>query len=260
MSRTALITGASAGIGHQLARQFAAAGYDCLLVARSADKLAAVADEARKLGVNADPIVADLADPAAPRALFADVGNRGLAVDVLVNNAGFGALGDFVELDLRRQLDMIRVNVSALVELTHLFLPGMVARKSGGVLNLASTASFQPGPHMAVYYASKAFVLSFSDALAAELAGTGVTVTAACPGPTHSEFAARAKMDDSPAFRTGLIPVMTAENVAKIAYQAFAKGRRTVVPGLVNKLGVQSIRLGPRRLATAIAAKINRAK
>jgi short-subunit dehydrogenase len=260
MPKTALITGASVGIGYELAKCFAAGGYDLLLAARSADKLAAVADEMRKLGVRAEPIVCDLADPAGPRALFADVTNRGVAVDALVNNAGFGALGRFHELDLRRQLDMVQVNVTALVELTHLFLPGMIARGHGGVMNLASTAAYLAGPHMAVYYATKAFVLSFSEAIADELAATGVTVTAVCPGPTESEFRARAKLEDSPAFRSKVIPTMSARRVARIGFRAFERGKRVVVPGVVNKLAVQSTRVGSRKLMTRIAGKVNRAK
>ena len=261
MPQTALITGASVGIGHELARQFARGGYDLVLVARSEDKLKTVAAEMRTLGVRADYITSDLAKPEAPLALFADVRNRDLNVDVLVNNAGFGALGKFHELDPQRQLDMIQVNVTALVELTHLFLQGMVARNAGGgVLNVASTAAFQPGPHMAIYYASKAFVLSFSEAIAEELKNTPITVTALCPGPTHSEFRARAKMDDSPVFRSKLIPTMTAAAVAKAGYQAFKRGKRVVVPGLVNKLAVQSNRIGPRSLVTRMAGKINRSK
>ena len=260
MAHTALITGASVGIGLELARQFARGGYDLVLVARTEDKLKVVADEMRKLGVRADYILSDLSKPEAPLALFSDVRNRDLTIDVLVNNAGFGALGKFHEIDPQRQLDMIQVNITALVELTHLFLQGMVARNRGGILNVASTASFQPGPHMAIYYASKAFVLSFSEAIAEELRNTPITVTALCPGPTESEFRSRAKMDDSPAFRSKLIPTMTAAAVARAGYEGFVKGKRLVVPGLMNKVGVQANRLGPRRLITKVAGKINRRK
>jgi short-subunit dehydrogenase len=258
--QTALITGASVGIGHELARQFAHGGYNLILVARNEDKLRAVAEEMRTLGVQADYILADLAQPAAPLALFADLKNRSQTIDVLVNNAGFGALGDFHQLDPQRQLDMIQVNVTAVVELTHLFLQGMIARNIGGILNLASTAAFQPGPHMAIYYASKAFVLSFSEAIAEELRGTNITVTALCPGPTESEFRTRAKMDDSPVFRSKWIPTMTAAQVAKAGYQAFKTGKRIIIPGLVNKLAVQSNRIAPRRAVTKVAGKINRSK
>jgi short-subunit dehydrogenase len=214
----------------------------------------------RTLGVQADYILSDLAQPTAPLALFADLKNRGQTIDVLVNNAGFGALGDFHQLDPQRQLDMIQVNVTAVVELTHLFLQAMVARNAGGILNVASTAAFQSGPHMAIYYASKAFVLSFSEAIAEELRGTKITVTALCPGPTESEFRTRAKMDDSPVFRSKLIPTMSAEAVAKAGYQGFKRGKRIVIPGLVNKLAIQSNRIAPRKLVAKVAGKINRSK
>jgi short-subunit dehydrogenase len=260
MGKTALITGASVGIGYELAKQFAGGGYDLILVARNEEKLHAVADEIRALGVQAQVILSDLARPDSPRALFADVQNRGLSVDVLVNNAGFGAVGKFHELDLRRQLEMIQVNITALVELTHLFIPGMMAKKEGGILNVASTASFQAGPHMAIYYATKAFVLSFSEAIGEELKNTGIGVTALCPGPTESEFRSRAKMDNSPAFRSKLIPTASAADVARAGYRGLLRGKRVVVPGLINKLGVQSLRFGSRKMATRIAGKINRSK
>jgi uncharacterized protein len=258
--QTALITGASVGIGLELARQFARGGYNLVLVARNQEKLKTVAEEMRSLDVQADYVVSDLAQAAAPLGLFADLKNRGVTIDVLVNNAGFGALGQFDELDPQRQLDMIQVNVTAVVELTHLFLQGMIARNAGGILNVASTAAFQPGPHMAVYYASKAFVLSFSEAIAEELKRTNITVSALCPGPTESEFRTRAKMDDSPVFRSKFIPTMTAADVARIGYRGFRKGKRIVIPGLVNKLAVQSNRIGPRRLVTKVAGRINRSK
>jgi short-subunit dehydrogenase len=258
--QTALITGASVGIGYELARQFARGGYNLILVARNEDKLKTVTEEMRTLGVQADYITSDLAQPTAPLALFADLKNRNVTIDMLVNNAGFGALGDFHELDPQRQLDMIQVNITAVVELTHLFLQGMVARNAGGILNVASTAAFQPGPHMAIYYASKAFVLSFSEAIAEELGDTNVKVTTLCPGPTESEFRTRAKMDDSPVFRSKWIPTMSAAEVARVGYEAFRKGKRIIIPGLVNKLAVQSNRIAPRKLVAKVAGKINRSK
>ena len=257
--RTVLITGASVGIGYELAKQFAGAKDDLILVARNEEKLRAVADEMKSaFGVGAEVISADLADPAAPRQLVERLGGR--AVDVLVNNAGFGALGRFHEVELARQLEMIQVNVSALVHLTHLMLPGMIARGSGGVLNVASTASFQPGPWMAIYYATKAFVLSFSEALAVELAEAGVKVTALCPGPTHSEFRRRAKMEDSPVFKSSMIPVMTADKVAEAGYRGFVRGKRVVVPGVVNRLGIIGAKWAPRGAVARMAGRINRKK
>jgi short-subunit dehydrogenase len=259
-TKTALITGASVGIGYELAKQFARGGYDVLLAARNEERLAAVAEEIRGLGVRAEYFVTDLAQREAPLVLYAQVRNRGRPVDVLVNNAGFGALGAFAEVGLEWQLDMIQVNVAALVDLTHRFLPELIARRTGGVLNVASTAGFVPGPHMAVYYASKAFVLSFSEAIAEELAGSGVSVTALCPGPTESEFRRRAKLEKSPVSRSRVIPTATAESVARAGYQGFIRRKRVVVPGLVNKLAVQSNRIGPRRWVTKVAGRVNRAK
>jgi uncharacterized protein len=259
MSQTVLITGASVGIGYELARQFAGAKDDLVLVARNEEKLRAVAEELKRdFGVSAEVMTADLAEPRAPAELFERLGGR--RVDVLVNNAGFGAIGRFDEVDLQRQLEMIQVNVTSLVHLTHLLLAGMISRGGGGVLNVASTASFQAGPWMAIYYASKAFVLSFSEALSEELKKTGVRVTALCPGPTHSEFRQRAKMQSSPLFTTSSIPVMTAQDVARIGYRGFTKGKRVVVPGVVNRLGVIGAKLSPRGLTTKLAGKLNRKK
>ncbi|HYE18183.1 MAG TPA: SDR family oxidoreductase [Tepidisphaeraceae bacterium] len=257
---TALITGASVGIGHELARQFARAGYALILTARNREKLGEVAAEMKSLGAPAaDVLTADLADPAGPQHLVQQLEGRPL--DVLVNNAGFGAIGAFADIDLPRQLDMIRVNVTSLVELTHRLLPRIAAAgKDGGILNVASTASFQPGPFMAVYYATKAFVLSFSEALAEELKKTGVRVTALCPGPTHSEFRARAKAENSGIFKTSFIPVASAEAVAIAGFRAFRRGKRVVVPGVVNKIGVTANRLAPRTFAAKVAGKINRNK
>lgn len=260
MPQTALITGASVGIGYELAREFARGGYNLILVARNQDRLQLVAEEVKQMGVQAACVCRDLSQPDGPIGVFADVQNLGIDVDVLVNNAGFGAIGAFHEINLMRQIDMIQVNVASLVELTHRFLPGMVERKQGGVLNVASTAAYQAGPLMAIYYATKAFVLSFTEAIAEELKDTGLSVTALCPGPTESEFRSRAKLDDSPIFKSKLIPTMSAQAVAHAGYKAFRRGKRVVVPGLMNKLAVQSNRIGPRKLATKVAGKINKSK
>jgi uncharacterized protein len=257
MSTTALVTGASAGIGRELARLLAADGHDLVLVARRRDRLEELAaDLSRASGVRANALSADLSDPAAPRRLVDELGARGLEIEVLVNNAGFGANGAFVELPAARQLEMVQVNVTALVELTRLLLPAMIARGRGRILNLGSTAGFQPGPFMAVYYASKAFVGSFSEALAEELRGTGVTVTLSCPGPTDTEFGAIAGNDKSRLFGLG---AMSAVEVARHAYQALRRGRTVAVPGLRNKAGVQAVRFGPRLAIRRIAAALNRA-
>lgn len=242
----ALVTGASAGIGTELARLFAV-DHDLILTARRGDQLRALADElARAHGAACHVFPADLADPAAPRALFDAVTGAGLSVDVLVNNAGFGDLGPFASADLSKALRMIQVNVTALTELTGLFLPEMLARKRGRVLNVGSVAGFQPGPLMAVYYATKAFANSFSEALHSELRGTGVTVTALCPGPVATEFAAVAGFDQTRAFSAG--QSMTARAVAEAGARATRAGRRLVVPGWRNKLLLFLERFVPRGL------------
>jgi len=254
-AHTALITGASAGIGRELARLVAADGHDTVLVARRRDRLDELAAELGSAhGVKVTVIAADLGDRAAPQAVAEQVRSASIDIDFLINNAGFGSHGPFAESDLARQLEMIDVNVRALVELTHLFLPGMLARKRGHVLNVASVAGFVPGPYMATYYASKAFVLSFTEALAAELRGSGVTATASCPGPTETEFGAVARSDGTKLFRSG---VADAASVAKHAYRAMLAGDVVAVPGLMNKLLVQSVRLSPRSVLRSIAAGFN---
>ncbi|HEY8183007.1 MAG TPA: SDR family oxidoreductase [Thermoanaerobaculia bacterium] len=248
--KTALITGASSGIGMDFARLLSREGYELFLVARSEAKLRALASE---LG-NAKVIVADLVLPDAPQRIF-DVSS---GVDVLINNAGFGVSGPFIETDLRKELEMIQVNVSALTHLTRLFLPPMLARKSGHILNLASTAAFLPGPLMAVYYATKAYVLSFSEAIADELRGTGVTVTALCPGPTATGFAEVAGMESSRLF--SLMRPMSSEAVARYGLRAMRHGKRVAIPGIANKLSTQSIRVSPRRLVTTIVRKLQESR
>jgi len=254
MAKTALITGASTGIGYELSKCFAADRHDLVLVARQEPKLRQVAEElSGQFGVSAKIIAADLAKPEAPRKIADEVNKDSLPIDYLVNNAGFGLGGKFVETELAVELDMMQVNMTALVHLTKLFLPGMLARKSGKIMNVASTAAFQPGPLMAVYYATKAFVLSFSEAIANELAGTGVTVTALCPGPTQSEFQQRAHIENTRLIKGKFMGLMTSEAVARIGYHGFMQGKRLVIPGLMNKMGVQSVRFSPRRVATQVA-------
>ncbi|MBV9537437.1 MAG: SDR family oxidoreductase [Acidisphaera sp.] len=240
----ALITGASSGIGAALARVFGRAGHDVVLSARREDRLRALAAE---LGPSARVVPADLRDADAPARLLAAAG----PIDVLVNNAGLGAAGRFDRVDLERHLDVLRVNVMALTALTRLVLPDMVQRGRGRVLNIASTASFQPGPGIGVYCASKAFVLSLSEAVHAELAGTGVTVTAVCPGLTRSEFAEVAGLDTR-LFRYA----MTAEAVAEQAVAATLAGRRLLVTGTGNRLATLGVRLMPRATVLAIARRV----
>ncbi|MBV8858718.1 MAG: SDR family oxidoreductase [Acidobacteria bacterium] len=251
---TALVTGASGGIGEELARLFAADGHDLVLVARSRDKLARLSEElAGKHGVEAHALAADLARPEAPREIFEELSAGGVNVDALVNNAGVGSYGLFAETDLQSELDLLQLNVVALTHLSKLFLPGMIARRRGYLLNVASTAAFQPGPLMAVYYASKAYVLSLSEALANECGGTGVVVSALCPGPTETGFVAAAGMGDSKLFDRA---VMDARTVAVEGYRGLLAGKTVVIPGFRNNLLARSIGLFPRNLVTKVVRGI----
>lgn len=248
----AVITGASSGIGLELAKLFAAARYDLVLVARREETLRQVAGElSRRHGVGAWPVPADLASRDGCGSVAREVQSRGVEVSALVNNAGFGFRGLLVDTPLERALEMIDVNVRALTHLTRLLLPGMLARRAGRILNLASTAAFQPGPLMSVYYATKAYVLSFSVALAVELDGTGVTSTALCPGPTRTEFQKVARIEGS-AIDAGAL-VMDAETVARIGYRGMMRGKAIVTPGMLNQLLAIGTRAVPRSWAARIA-------
>jgi hypothetical protein len=241
---TALVTGGSRGIGYELARLLAADGYDLVLVARDRERLREAGEAlAAEHGVAVTAVVKDLADPAATDRIETVLDERGIEVDVLVNNAGFGTYGPFVGSDREAELDQIRVNVAAVTELTHRLLPRMVERGAGRVLNVASTAAFQPGPLMATYYATKAYVLSFSEALAEETRGTGVTVTALCPGPTETAFHERADMEASRLLSFG---VADAASVAERGYRGMQRGETVVVPGLRNRLLARAVGLLPR--------------
>jgi short-subunit dehydrogenase len=252
---TVLVTGASSGIGLELARCFAADGSRLVLLARNTPALEKLAGELRRdYKVEATVLTADLSQSETAKKIFSELKGRGMVVDILVNNAGFGAHGLFSELPLQRQLEMVQVNVAALTELTGLFLPGMVERRHGGVLNVASVAGFVPGPGMAVYYATKAFVLSFTEALAGELAGTGVKVMALCPGPTETNFGRVAHVNGARLVR---VASMTAREVAFRGHRAFRGRRVVVVSGWSNRLLVFLIRLTPRSLVRRITGKFN---
>jgi short-subunit dehydrogenase len=254
--QTALVTGASGGIGLELARQFAGGGYDLVLVARSAGPMEELAGELRQRhGVAARVLAKDLADPGSPEEVYRELAGAGVLVDVLINNAGFATYGPFAEIEIGRELEELQLNVVTLTHLTKKFLPGMIARRRGGVLNVASTAGFQPGPLMAVYYATKAYVISFSEALAEEMRGTGVTVSALCPGPTATGFQKRGGLEDSKLF-SGLLQVADAASVARAGYEGFRAGERIVIPGVINKIGVQSLRVSPRSLATRLVKRM----
>lgn len=250
--QTALVTGGSGGIGRELAKVLARNGFDLVLVARNRDTLEAAAGQLEgKFDTKATVFAADLRLADAPEQIFDFLHNEGIPIDVLVNNAGFGLGGEFAETELQRELEMIQVNISALTHLTKLFLPAMIRRRSGRVLNVASTAAFQPGPLMAVYYATKAYVLSFSEALAEELRNTGVTVTALCPGPTQTHFAESARMSSSRLFTT--FGIANAADVAEYGYDAMLHGKRLAIPGIRNKILAQANRLAPRALSARLA-------
>jgi short-subunit dehydrogenase len=256
---TALVTGASSGIGRELAMLLAEDRQDLVLVARNKKKLDELArDLAAAFGITTRVLARDLAKPATPGKIAAELAEAGVEIETLVNNAGFGVYGSFVETDPAQDLEEIQVNIAAVTHLTGLFLPAMVARRRGRILNVASTAAFQPGPLMAVYYASKAYVLSFSEALANELSGSGVTVTALCPGPTETEFQKRAGLEGTRLFAGPL--VSDARSMARAGYEAMKRGKTVVIPGLTNKILAQSIRFTPRRLVTAVARKIQEKK
>ncbi|WP_020177714.1 SDR family oxidoreductase [Methylopila sp. M107] len=253
-NRTVLITGASSGIGVELARLFAANGDRLVLVARREDRLKALAEElSAKHKIEASAIACDLAKPEGAKKLAIEAGRKGHVVDVLVNNAGFGLRGKFAKLPLDRQLEMIQVNVTAPAALAGLFLRGMLARGRGGILNVASLAAFQAGPDMAVYYATKAFLLSFSEALHEETRGKGVNVTALCPGPVPTEFGEVAEMGDAALFKTG---VVSAEAVAKAGFDGFQAGKAIVIPGVLPKVGALSTRFVPRGVSRRIAGAL----
>jgi short-subunit dehydrogenase len=255
MNQTALITGASGGIGYELAKLFAKDHHNVVLVARSAPKLTQFADELqRQFGVSAKAIPLDLTAAPASQLLFDQLQREGIAVDILVNNAGYGMLGEFSKISLEDNLGQIQLNITALTHLTKLFLDPMIERHSGKVMNVASTAGFQPGPLMAVYYATKAFVISFSEALANELTGTGVTVTCLCPGATDTGFQGRAGVADTKLFKT--LRPMDAKTVARDGYRALMAGKTLVISGFRNWLLAESVRIGPRKLVTAISRKV----
>ena len=239
----ALVTGASAGIGRELARALAA-DHDLILTARREPELQALSEELQIRGARCLVVAVDFADPNGPRQLFEMIAAAGWSVEVLVNNAGFGDLGPFADADPAKSLRMIQVNVVAFTEVIALALPGMRARGRGRILNVGSVAGFQPGPLMAVYYATKAYVNSLSQALTCELEGTGITATCLCPGPTDSEFARIAGFDSEKSFSAG--HRMSSRAVAEAGVKAMRRGRRLVVPGWRNRLLIFLQRFAPR--------------
>lgn len=257
--RLALITGASGGLGLEFARFFAADTWDLVLVARSEDVLRKIQAELEAAhGITVTVLPADLSRDGEAKTVAGALLMMGLEPDVLVNNAGIATYGPFAESDPEEERAMLELNVTNLTVLTRLLLPAMLKRKRGHILNVASTAAFQPGPLMAAYYASKAYVLSFSIALSEELRGTGVTATCLCPGPTATGFVAHAKMETSRLFKRAL--VMDAPTVARIGYRACLAGKPLVVPGKLNRFGAFATRFIPRLLAARVARKAQEAE
>ncbi|MEO3945885.1 SDR family oxidoreductase [Gorillibacterium sp. CAU 1737] len=240
MAKTAVITGATSGLGLEFVKLLAQDGYSLVLVGRSEEKLKAVRENG--YAVDIQTIAQDLSLPGAARRVADELERMGIVPDILINNAGFGLMGVFDELSLEEQRQMIQVNIGALTELTYLLLPGMKGHRNGRILNVASIAAYLPGPYMAVYYASKAYVLSFSEALDEELLGTGVRVTAVCPGPTRTNFESTAQATGTRMFDRA----MEADEVARIGYVGMKRGKRVVITGGMNRFGIFATRFVSR--------------
>jgi uncharacterized protein len=254
MNNTTLITGASSGIGEAFARKLATRGHNLMLVSRTEEKLMMVCNEiGRSQNIRAEYFAIDLSERDAPRRLFEETQRRELEIDLLINNAGFGSMGEFASLDLDRELNMIDLNIRSLVDLTHRFLPPMRQKKSGAIMNVASTAGFQPVPFMATYAATKAFVLSFSEALWEENRTYGIKVMALCPGVTETNFFEASRMQRPPA-RTSQTP----EEVVEVGLRALQRGQSSVISGWTNRLMVESERAVPRKLVLRIAGSVLR--
>jgi hypothetical protein len=252
----ALITGASGGIGKALCEEFAKDSFDLILVARSVEKMQShAADLQRRCGIHVTVIGADLESTSGAEQLHAEIRKSGTVLSALVNNAGYGTFGEFKDTALSATLGMMQLNMNSVIVLTKLFLPDLLASR-GKLLNVASTAAFQPGPYMAVYYATKSFVLYFSEGLACELEGTGVTVTALCPGPTASGFQDKAIMQASALVKNKRLP--SAESVASSGYRAMKRGKRVHITGFMNNLMAQSIRFTPRNTVTALLKQLTK--
>ncbi|WP_338780729.1 SDR family oxidoreductase [Metabacillus sp. FJAT-52054] len=249
-----LITGASGGIGMELAKIAAGKGYSLILAARNEKKLLELKAELEsKHGISVVIHQADLSKPEEITKMAEELKIKKLKVSYLINNAGFGLFGEFLETDLDAELNMIDLNIRSLTHLTKLFLPDMTERNEGGILNIASTAAFQPGPLMAVYYATKAYVLSFTEALENELKDTNIRVSALCPGPTDTGFSERADLGKSKLFNNG---VMRADQAAQAGFDGWMKGKTVIVPGLQNKILAGSVRFMPRKMITSIVRSV----
>jgi uncharacterized protein len=250
----ALITGASSGIGLEMAKIFADNKVNLVLVARSADKLNQLATELGSKGITVNVMAKDLSNYNTAKELYDWCSQQNIHIDYLVNNAGFGDFGFFHESDWKKQEQMINLNITTLTYLTRLFLPAMVQKGNGRIMNVASTAAFQPGPTMSVYYATKAYVLHFSEAISNELKNKGVTVTALCPGATESGFQSAAAMEESKLVKGKKLP--TSAEVAAYGYKAMMKGKRVAIHGFMNKILANSVRFMPRGVVLAVTRKM----
>ncbi|PKD44148.1 SDR family NAD(P)-dependent oxidoreductase [Rhodohalobacter barkolensis] len=259
MKKTALITGASSGIGLELAKILAGDGYDLVITARREDRLIELKNELEdKSSAEVNIITADLSLPESPMNIYQYCEDQNIQINVLANNAGIGDYGLFHDSDWQKTATMIDLNIKSLTHLTRLFLPSMIDRKKGAILNIASTASFQPGPLMSVYYATKHYVLAFSEAIANEVQEYGIKVTALCPGPTQSEFQATANMEKSKLMDR--FPMPTSKDVAEYGYKAMKKGKRVAVHGFMNKMMSKVVRILPKKWVTATVRKIQERK
>lgn len=257
--KTALITGASSGIGLELARLFAKNHYNLVIVARRKEKLNEIQSELENdYGVSITTIPLDLIENDAVSRLYELTKKQNLSIDVLINNAGFGLQGAFKDTDLDAEKEMIHLNITVLTDLTKRFLKDMIPQKSGRILNVSSTAAFYPGPYMSVYYATKAYVQSFTLALAHEFRNTGITISALCPGPTATEFQKRAGVEDSMLFSNKMMPVSTAKEVAKAAYEGLMKGEKVIVPGIMNKLSAWSSGVTPGFISNRLIESLHK--
>ena len=257
MKKTALVTGASAGIGRELAKEFAKADYNLVLVARTKDKLEQLAQEIKETNdVDILALQKDLLAKDSPQEIYDDLKEQGIRVDCLVNNAGFGNYGEFAKADIKKEIASIQLNIVALTELTWLFMQDMLELNQAEILNVASTAAFFSGPYMAVYYATKNYVLAFGEALSEELKGTGITISTLCPGPTYSDFQATANMENSKLVKGK--KMMTSAEVAKIGFKGLKAKKAIVVPGLMNKIQILAPRFLPRRLMKTILANMQK--
>lgn len=253
MKNAVLISGPTSGIGFEMAKIFSEKGFNLILVGRNKERLEKISRELENEKCKCEIVVADLSDSKIHKKIFEQTKNH--EVEILVNNAGFGLYGEFLETDLEKEIEMIQVNIVALTTLTKLFLPQMVQRKRGKILNVASTAAFQAGPLMAVYYATKTYVLHFSEAISEELIGSGVSVTALCPGPTESGFQKEANMDSSIEVLQKR-NLMDAKSVARIGYNALMKNKVIEVAGFRNKLTSELVRIIPRSMTRKIVKRI----